>query len=164
MPRTCQDRDLLLHGAESTRGLLLGIGIAGEAEETGAVLHTRLIPIAGRGSWIHALAIMLKAQISSRSMGGEVSRRRSRSISPRRHRSRSVTPKRRSPTPKRYKRQKSRSSSPSPARRSPATTLESAKNRNGEKLIKEEEERKSFKSAAGFMAFSHRLHLKGDKL
>lgn len=28
----------------------------------------------GRGSWIHALAIMLKAQISSRSMGGEVSR------------------------------------------------------------------------------------------
>ncbi|EFH66099.1 hypothetical protein ARALYDRAFT_312135 [Arabidopsis lyrata subsp. lyrata] len=69
-------------------------------------------------------------------------RRKSRSISPRRHRSRSVSPKRRSPTPKRYKRQKNRSSTPSPAKGSPAATLESAKHRNGEKLKREEEERK----------------------
>ncbi|CAB4298222.1 unnamed protein product [Prunus armeniaca] len=84
------------------------------------------------------------------------SRRKSRSISPKRRRSRSPTPRRRksrSPTPrrrksrspvlKRYKRQRSRSSSLSPIRKSSTSSLGLLEQKNAsEKLRKEEEEEK----------------------
>ncbi|KAG5529013.1 hypothetical protein RHGRI_029621 [Rhododendron griersonianum] len=73
-------------------------------------------------------------------------RRRSRSGSPRRRRSRSPASRRRrsrSPTPKRYKRQRSRSTSlsPLPKSRSPSVVSNGKKNAV-EKLRKEEEEKK----------------------
>ncbi|KAA3463320.1 F-box family protein [Gossypium australe] len=74
------------------------------------------------------------------------SRRKSRSISPRRYKSRSPSARRhksRSPTPKRYKRQRSRSSSLSPTHKSSSPNVGSIDCKNAcEKLKKEEEERK----------------------
>ncbi|CAH2047790.1 unnamed protein product [Thlaspi arvense] len=67
-------------------------------------------------------------------------KRKSRSLSHRRHRNRSLTPRRDSSTPRRYKRPRSRSRSPSlsPDKRSPATTVGSAE----PKRVEEEKKRR----------------------
>lgn len=77
------------------------------------------------------------------------SRRKSRSITPRRRKSRSPSPRRRrspsSPIPRRYKRQRSRSSSLSSTRKSASPSFESTERNNAnEKLRKDEEEKKRY--------------------
>ena len=77
-----------------------------------------------------------------------LTRRRSRSGTPRRRRSRSPTLRRRksrSPTPRRHKRQRSRSTSLSPPPKSRSPSVVSTERKNAiEKLRKEEEEKKRY--------------------
>lgn len=72
-------------------------------------------------------------------------RRKSRSISPRGHRSPSTTPRRRrsrTPSAKRYRRHRSRSSSLSPTRKSSSPSLGSVEHKSATEKLKKEEEKK----------------------
>lgn len=75
-------------------------------------------------------------------------RRKSRSITPRRRKSRSPSPRRRrspsSPIPRRYRRQRSKSSSLSPIPKSTSPSFESPEHNTNEKLRKDEEEKKRY--------------------
>lgn len=72
-------------------------------------------------------------------------RRKSPSVSPRRRRSRSPTLRRRrsrSPTPRHHKRQRSRSSTPSPIGKSSSSSLGSIERKNASEILRKEEEEK----------------------